>query len=266
LPLIDGGHLCPYNRHGYGAIVIRQDRFNFEDPASITSTIPPAWGWISWEGNVPEGLLKLLPQVKEVPAGGEYYVPKLPTYNIEELIAEAEKKQMFSPELISRLLAPPWDECPVGTIAYSRDGTTTWEKLAPRKWGINGNSVTCSGPGDLAVLVKLPKDRPTNLPEPLSPALGLIREYLWVGGTWNPELMEHDKVRDMVMLCRDELLQLHQTPAPCATTDWTPPEGMVYELVSVRGGHVFAWQKTPSPQSQVLCCVVCKKPHYILFP
>lgn len=29
-----------------------------------------------------------------------------------------------------------------------------------------------------------------------------IKEYLWVGGMWNPECMEHDKVRDLLMECR----------------------------------------------------------------
>jgi hypothetical protein len=33
-----------------------------------------------------------------------------------------------------------------------------------------------------------------------------ITEYLEVGGLFNPEMMEHDKVRDLIMECR-EILQ-----------------------------------------------------------
>lgn len=35
-----------------------------------------------------------------------------------------------------------------------------------------------------------------------------ITEYLSAGGLFNPELMEHDKVRDMVIQCRDEIESL----------------------------------------------------------
>jgi hypothetical protein len=30
-----------------------------------------------------------------------------------------------------------------------------------------------------------------------------IREYLTLGGLFNPEMMEHDKVRDLIMDCRE---------------------------------------------------------------
>ena len=43
---------------------------------------------------------------------------------------------------------------------------------------------------------------------PGSASLAMIREYLAVGGLFNPELMEHARVRDMVMLCRDEITRL----------------------------------------------------------
>ena len=36
----------------------------------------------------------------------------------------------------------------------------------------------------------------------------LITEYLGNGGLFNPELMEHEKVRDLLMDCRDELERL----------------------------------------------------------
>lgn len=61
LPVIDGGHLCPGNRYGYGSIIITADRINFEDESPKVK-IPPAWGWISWRGSVPEGLLERVPQ------------------------------------------------------------------------------------------------------------------------------------------------------------------------------------------------------------
>ena len=42
----------------------------------------------------------------------------------------------------------------------------------------------------------------------MSEVLDKISEYLQVGGNFNPELMEHDKVRDMVIECRDEIERL----------------------------------------------------------
>jgi hypothetical protein len=57
LPLIDGGHLSPYNQHGYGSVVIKQDRIDFVSMAKIT--IPKAWGVIEMRGNVPEIFHKL---------------------------------------------------------------------------------------------------------------------------------------------------------------------------------------------------------------
>jgi hypothetical protein len=61
LPLINGGHLCPGNRYGYGSIIISADRIDF-GTESIKVKIPPAWGWISWRGNVPEGMLERIPR------------------------------------------------------------------------------------------------------------------------------------------------------------------------------------------------------------
>lgn len=338
LPLIDGGHLSPRNRSGYGSIIIKADRINFPDNDGIVPVkIPPAWGWVSWRGNVPEGMLDRIP----------HYVkpdPFLKETAGEELYSSA----MFPPEVLKRCLAPSWDDCPVGTMAYSQDGKHTWEKMVDGRWKFDGQEMYCTGPGDLAVLVKLPEPATRAdmwrvaadiahgmtkeifdenyhcVPTPTSPALARIREYLCVGGLWNPELMEHDKVRDMVMLCRDELEKLHAAdttsalsilwscgllpsyydtiekaaegvrdlvqslrrdlhePPPdvqelvlaqhgvmgtaCSAKDWVPGEAMRYDLHSVRGGHVFAWLSAPLPQSQVLCCVICKKPQHELFP
>lgn len=37
--------------------------------------------------------------------------------------------------------------------------------------------------------------------------LDRIKEYLCCGGLWNPELAEHDQVRDLIMDCRDYMMQ-----------------------------------------------------------
>lgn len=63
LPLIEGGHLSPYNASGYGSVIIKADRIDFtQDKPKVK--IPPAWGWIGWRGYVPEGLLERIPQYK----------------------------------------------------------------------------------------------------------------------------------------------------------------------------------------------------------
>ena len=61
LPLIDGGHLSPYNAHGFGSVVVTVDRINFT-AEKATMKIPPAWGWIGWRGILPEGILERVPQ------------------------------------------------------------------------------------------------------------------------------------------------------------------------------------------------------------
>lgn len=38
--------------------------------------------------------------------------------------------------------------------------------------------------------------------------LDRIQQYLSNGGLFNPELMEHDKVRDLIRDCREEITQL----------------------------------------------------------
>lgn len=40
-----------------------------------------------------------------------------------------------------------------------------------------------------------------------------IKSYLGNGGLFNPELMEHDKVRDLIMACRDEIEKLREVRA-----------------------------------------------------
>lgn len=64
----------------------------------------------------------------------------------------------------------------------------------------------------LGWLISFNEDKPPKMlrqippkPDP-TPAIRLlqrIQEYLEVGGLFNPELMEHDKVRDLIIDCRD---------------------------------------------------------------
>lgn len=42
----------------------------------------------------------------------------------------------------------------------------------------------------------------------MSECLDKIQNYLMSGGLFNPELMEHEKVRDMVMDCKKEITRL----------------------------------------------------------
>ena len=52
-----------------------------------------------------------------------------------------------------------------------------------------------------------------------------LTEYLVHGGFYNPELMAHDKVRDLLIDCRDEIVRLREYAladarcACCETTD-----------------------------------------------
>lgn len=41
-----------------------------------------------------------------------------------------------------------------------------------------------------------------------SPVSDRISEYLQLGGLFNPEMMEHGKVRDLLVACRDEITAL----------------------------------------------------------
>lgn len=59
LPLIDSGHLSPYNAHGCGSVIICADRIDFSGQPKIR--VPKNWGVIGASGNVPAGLLEKLP-------------------------------------------------------------------------------------------------------------------------------------------------------------------------------------------------------------
>jgi hypothetical protein len=55
--------------------------------------------------------------------------------------------------------------------------------------------------------MKTPKNKPADLSAGSS-ILERISEYLHLGGLFNPEMMEHDKVRDLIIACRDEINDL----------------------------------------------------------
>jgi hypothetical protein len=56
-----------------------------------------------------------------------------------------------------------------------------------------------------------------------------LTEYLLHGGLYNPELMQHDKVRDLLIDCRDEIARLRDAIRRLAEQDAT---------LSVQGGSV----------------------------
>jgi hypothetical protein len=43
--------------------------------------------------------------------------------------------------------------------------------------------------------------------ERIKELVGRITEYLSAGGLFNPELMDHDKVRDLLIDCREALCE-----------------------------------------------------------
>jgi hypothetical protein len=50
-----------------------------------------------------------------------------------------------------------------------------------------------------------------------------LTEYLLHGGLYNPELMQHDKVRDLLIDCRDEIARLRDAIRRLAEQDATLP-------------------------------------------
>ena len=48
----------------------------------------------------------------------------------------------------------------------------------------------------------------------MSIILWRINQYLQLGGLFNPEMMEHDKVRDLLMDCRTEITRLRALSLP----------------------------------------------------
>lgn len=81
----------------------------------------------------------------------------------------------------------------------------------------------------------------------MSDVVEQIREYLWVGGFWNPELMEHVKVRDLLINCRDEITRLRKELRWIPVTEQLPPDDTDVDFLCVSGndgyGHVYRWDK-----------------------
>lgn len=60
---------------------------------------------------------------------------------------------------------------------------------------------------DAEVLIRLIDDFNSKGAAPADELAVRITEYLSAGGLWNPESMEHDKIRDLLIACRDRLAQ-----------------------------------------------------------
>jgi hypothetical protein len=50
-----------------------------------------------------------------------------------------------------------------------------------------------------------------------------ITQYLCVGGLWNPESMDHDKVRDLLIDCREHLTKVQYEPRKTTTDHVVEP-------------------------------------------
>lgn len=63
----------------------------------------------------------------------------------------------------------------------------------------------------------------------ISSVIDRITAYLSGGGLWNPELANHDHVRDLLLDCRNELVALRQPPADVVPSAWliTSKRGLV---------------------------------------
>jgi spermidine synthase len=62
--------------------------------------------------------------------------------------------------------------------------------------------------------------------------LDRIQNYLGSGGLFNPELMEHDKVRDLIRDCREEITQLREIAFDIAmmdSNDYTEHDEALFE-------------------------------------
>lgn len=51
--------------------------------------------------------------------------------------------------------------------------------------------------------------KPAPETNPTAEILSRIQNYLGNGGLFNPEMMEHDKVRELILDCRDEINRLN---------------------------------------------------------
>lgn len=119
----------------------------------------------TWYGRRSAGASFMRPvQLRYVKPGGICginYVPfgKTTECNASELLAFSDPTfpgQMFAPCLLDKCIAPQWDECPAGTIAY-RDAANYWSKSEDGAWYSNSDKQTRFAiPGDSVILVRLP--------------------------------------------------------------------------------------------------------------
>lgn len=81
----------------------------------------------------------------------------------------------------------------------------------------------------------------------MSDVVEQITQYLTAGGFFNPELMEHDKVRDLLIKCRDEIARLREELRWIPVTEQPPPQGIDVDFLCVSGydghGHVHRENK-----------------------
>lgn len=82
-----------------------------------------------------------------------------------------------------------------------------------RERRMDGNDMCSNGhtyKSSLAVNDANPIKGPLPRPKNTNPVLSFIDEYLCHGGFFNPELMSPEKVRDLIMLCREEITRLEE--------------------------------------------------------
>lgn len=81
----------------------------------------------------------------------------------------------------------------------------------------------------------------------MSDVVEQITQYLTVGGFFNPELMEHDKVLDLLIKCRDEITRLREELRWIPVTEQLPPESADVDFLCVSGydgyGHIHRENK-----------------------
>jgi hypothetical protein len=75
--------------------------------------------------------------------------------------------------------------------------------------------------------------------------LARIQNYLGNGGLFNPEMMEHDKVRDLMMDCRD-LIDRAYEPADCSSKKITCGDDLRNQL-EIKGGRLVMINSGKTP-------------------
>src|SRR3974377_1817827 len=84
-----------------------------------------------------------------------------------------------------------------------------WNARTARTPKPAGREVACSRSGTNQTLAMVIDRNVTERERTMSEGLiDRITQYLYVGGVFNPELMEHDKVRDLLIDCCKELSRM----------------------------------------------------------